>query len=170
MPNEFAPRRFFALLALLLAAGCGASEQPKPVATSVPKAAVKNDGYYEPILNLTIDLGQDTPREGALLERAGAEVLAVGKAMTDGHPLVPGKIDTINFTILGPAGAEPTVGRKIAHFSLDGQQLRQLAHMGANSESVLDAAKGFGYWTPANDDVVKSYCSAHPSAQVCKSL
>lgn len=167
MPNEFAPRRFFALFALLLVAGCGAGEQPKPVATSVPKAVVKNDGYFEPVLNMTIDFGSDVPRDGKLLERAGDEVIAIGKAMTEGKPPVAGKIDAINFTVLGPNGPIPGVGRKIAHFTFDGQELRQLANMGAKSEAMMDSAKEFGSWTPANDDVVRSYCGNHPSATLC---
>ncbi len=142
---------------------------PATVATktgAAPGAKVTNSGYYEPILNLDIDLGEQGARDGALLERAGDEVLKIGKAMIAGKPPVPAKIEAIHFTVLGPRGS---AGRKIAHFTMNAQELRQLAHVGVNGVAVLDSSRELGSWTPANDDIVSDYCRRHAGAPICSS-
>lgn len=147
-------------LALL---ACSETESAAPAA---PHATVRTGDYFQPILNMDIDFG-NAARSGAMLAVAGDEVLAIGKAMISGKPPVAGAIDAINFTVLGTAGADATVGRKLAHFTMSAQELRQLAHAGANGQTVLDSARDIGTWSPTNDDVVKDYCSHRSTSGFC---
>ncbi len=143
-------------------AGC--SQAPTAPAAA-PIATIRQAGYYEPVLNLELDFGE--ARGGAVLSQAGREVLQIGKAMIAGKPPVAGKIETINFVVLGKPGSDSAVGRKIAHFSYPAQELRQIAHIGGNGDSTLDAARDVGTWAPANADVLNEYCSGKSSSSFC---
>jgi len=143
---------------VLAALTLGACSQAVEPSTAAPHASVRTADYFAPILNMEIDFGE-SPRSGALIKAAGDEALAIGKAMVTGKPPVAGEIKTINFVVLGKAGADPSVGRKIVHFTIDGQELRQLAHFGVDGANVIESARDFGSWTPANDDVVTDYCN-----------
>jgi hypothetical protein len=144
--------------------GC-ASEPTESPAAPTETAKVTNAGYYQPVLNLEIDLGATGERSGRLLERASIETLKVGKEMIAGKAPVDGPIETINFTVLGPPSRDGD--RKIAHFSIDSQALRQVANATDDPGVVLGEAKEFGSWTPRNDDVISDYCSKRPAASIC---
>lgn len=150
-------------IALVFLAGCSQVAET-PVAS--PHASIRNTGYYSPILNMEIDFGE-SPRSGALVRAAADEVLAIGNGMTQGKPPVAGDIKAIQFTVLGKPGGDAGVGRKIIHFTVDGQELRQLAHAGVDSATLLESARDFGSWTPANDDVMNDYCESRPKTGVC---
>jgi hypothetical protein len=142
-----------------------ACSQAPTTTAAAPIATIRQAGYYEPVLNLELDFGG--ARNGGVLAQAGQEVLQIGKSMIAGKPPVAGKIETINFVVLGKAGSDSTVGRKIAHFSYPAQELRQIAHMGGTGDSTLDAARDVGTWTPANADVLDEYCAGKPSSSFC---
>lgn len=157
----------FRAISLLGLCGLGGCQQaPEPVAKA-PTATVRQSGYYEPILNIELDFG-DT-RSPAMLEQAGIETLSIGKTLISGKSIVSGKLDAINFVILGGAGPDSSVGRKIAHYSFPVQELRQLANMGVDGTTVLDSARDVGTWSPTNDDVVGGYCKERKSSAFCHS-
>lgn len=149
------------LMVAALLAGCSTAEPSAPVAmrTSV-------ESYTAPILNMTLDAGD--ARNGMVIAAAGDAALQVGKAMISGKPPVDGEIEAINFTVLGKAKDDTSVGRKIVHFTLTGQELRQLAHAGANGETILDSATEAGSWSPSNNDVLTEYCGSRPNATFCE--
>ena len=130
-------------------------------------AKIINSGYYEPILNLDIDLGEHGARSGDILARGGDEVLKIGKAIVAGAPPVSGKIDTINFTILGPGGRAEGNGRKVAHFSIATSDLTKLAKRDADSDKMFDLTREFGTWAPANNDIVADFCKVHAVRKIC---
>lgn len=156
-------QKYFALSVGLALSACS---QTGPAQSAVPHATVRTGDYYQPILNMDIDFGS-ADRSGAIIAAAGDEVLAIGQAMISGKPPVAGDIDAINFTVLGKAGGDATVGRKLAHFTMSAQELRQLAHAGANGQAILDSARDIGTWSPTNDDVVKDYCAPRPGSAFC---
>ncbi|WP_132742371.1 hypothetical protein [Sphingomonas sp. PP-F2F-A104-K0414] len=129
---------------------------------------VKQAGYYEPVLNLELDFGD--ARSPAILEKAGNQTLSIGKALISGKSMVSGKLDTINFVVLGGTGGDASVGRKIAHYTFPAQELRQLANMGVDGNTVLDSARDVGTWLPNNDDVVGPYCKARHSSAFCEAV
>lgn len=129
---------------------------PVAAPSGAPRPSIRNAGWYPPILNIDIDFGQ--ARSGAVLEAAGDAVLSIGRQMNAGHPPVSGRIGAINFVVLGRAGADAAVGRKIVRFTIDADAVRQLAKSGASASQLLDAARDAGSWTPANDDVIDDYC------------
>lgn len=144
----------------------GCTPEPGESPASIETAKVVNAGYYQPVLNLEIDLGATGKRNGRLLERASIETLKVGKEMIAGKGPVDGPIETINFVVLGPPAADGD--RKLAHFSIDSQALRQVANATDDPGVVLDEAREFGSWTPRNDDVISDYCSNRPAASLCR--
>lgn len=153
------------LLVLCAAAGCQQTATP-PV--QAPAVTVKQAGYYEPVLNLELDFGD--ARSPAILEQAGNQTLSIGRALISGKSMVSGKLDTINFVVLGGAGGDASVGRKIAHYTFPAQELRQLANMGVDGNTVLDSARDVGTWLPNNDDVVGPYCKARHSSAFCEAV
>lgn len=158
-----------ATVAGLIAPQVEPGSTPAEVASIDAPPAVRNSGYYPPTLNVEIDLGKGE-RSGQLISQAGAAVLGLGRNMIAGKPLVEGDVEAINFTVLGRAGQNSGVGRKIAHFTFSDQSLRQLTNAGADADTILDHAQELGTWSPAKNDVVREYCVPHPAAKICETL
>lgn len=136
---------------------------PEPAAVptgqkELPKATIRDAGLYPPALNLELDFG--SARSGLVIGAAGDEIAALGAKMISGPQPVTDSVSYINFTVLGGAGPDATVGRKIAFLSFNTDTMRALAREGANGGRFLNSAKEVNAWYPANADVVDDYCVA----------
>lgn len=164
--------RMFAIVSVLIASatlpGCSSPASKDSNAAHAADARIEKAEFYEPVLNLEVAVPGEA-RDGKLIEQAGEAILQIGKAMIAGRPPVKGQIDTINFTFHGPSDAGE--GRtKFMHLTLDAQNLRELANMGADSETVLGSATEAGAWSPMNDDIVNDYCRDRSDHGLCMRL
>jgi hypothetical protein len=157
-------RASLAICASLWAAACSPEPQ-QPTAPLHPTLRVESS--YPPIVNMEIDFGS-AARTGRIIDAAGEAALRFGQDMVTGKSPAVGQIESINFTVLGSPGSDPSVGRKVLHFTIDAQELRQLAHFGSNGAAVIDSARDVGTWQPANGDIVADYCAKRSSAVICK--
>lgn len=133
--------------------------EPEAVSTAkneLPKATIRDAGLDYPALNLELDFG--SARSGRVIEVAGDEIAKLGTQMITGSQPFADSIPSINFTILGGAGRDATVGRKIAFLSFNTDTMKALAREGANGGRFLNAAIEVKTWSPANSDVVGDYC------------
>lgn len=151
--------RSIVVVLIVALASCSSPEhQATAVQDEAPRGVLRDTGWYPPILNQEIDFGK--ARSGSVITETGNEVLALGKRMSAGYQPVAGAVDAINFVVLGGEDKPGGAGRKIVHFTIKAEKLRQLAKSGATGKQVLDASTDVGSWSPSNDDVINEYCQA----------
>jgi len=148
----------------MAAIGIAAGDRQAQAAHDPRRAIViRETGYYRPILNVDIDLGEGA-RDADVIERAGEATGRLAKMLTEQNAARP--VSKVVATYLGPQSSDAAVGRKVLHLTFDAPTLRKGLAEGLDGVGLMGTADNGGHWTPTNDDIISDYCVAERRAEV----
>ena len=144
--------------------------EPSPPASPPRTAAsasipIRIESEIGAVANVDVDVS-NLARDGRALDYGARSLLDASRL----DRLLNPATSMLNVTMFGrPKDGAPSPDRKILHLSIDRKVLRDLRNGAQTSDVVFNSAHDIGWWSPTNDDIVRSYCEDH-SANLCADL
>jgi|GEM_PF-3354292 len=122
------------------------------------------------VVGVRVDIGGDGRDAGLLIATAKA-IKAMAADLNNGKSPVNGPFDRIYFTVYAPqVERTSSVNGKLIHLTYDRQELQRTVRIGVDEDTLLASASDVGWWTPANDDVIDSYCLQQVQSAFCAKI